>query len=169
MGLSWRMAPQWSLNATVFGVQGNPQAGSLVQSPLTVPGGAGNRLQDKGVFISLRFSEAAGSTRVPMGGSVGSAAGSIQGVIFLDENGNGKQEASERGAAQVTVQLDGRFSVDTDAQGRFEFPYVAAGQHTISVVSDNLPLPWAMPIEGKQTIRVNTRDQTRVMLGAIKN
>jgi SdrD B-like domain len=169
MGLSWRMAPQWSLNATVFGVQGNPQAGSLVQSPLTVLSNAGNRLQDKGVFISLRFSEAAGSTRVPMGGSVGSAAGSIQGVIFLDENGNGKQEASERGAAQVTVQLDGRFSVNTDAQGRFEFPYVSAGQHTISVVSDNLPLPWAMPSEGKQSIRVNTRDQTRVMLGAIKN
>lgn len=167
--LSWRIAPQWSLNATVFAVQGNPQSGSLVQSPLSAPSLPGRSLQDKGIFISLRYTEAAGSTQVPIGGSLGSAAGSVQGVVFLDENGNGKQEASERGAAQITVQLNGRFSVDTDAQGRFEFPYVAAGTHTITVVSDNLPLPWAMPSDGKQTIRVNTRDQTRVVLGAVKN
>jgi hypothetical protein len=167
-GLSWRLAPQWSLNATVFAVQGNPQSGSLVQSPLTAPIVASRSLQDKGVFISLRYTEAAGSTQVPIGGSPGSAAGSVQGVVFLDDNSNGKQEASERGAAQVTVQLNGRFSVDTDAQGRFEFPYVAAGTHTIQVVSDNLPLPWAIANEGKQTIRVNTRDQTRVVFGAVK-
>ena len=168
-GLSWRIAPQWSLNATVFGVQGNPQSGSLVQSPLTAPTASANRLQDKGVFISLRYSEAAGSAQAPMGGAVGSAAGSVVGVIFLDENGNGKQEASERGAPQVTVLLDGRFSVDTDAQGRFEFPYVAAGAHTITLLSDNLPLPWNVADGGKQTIRVNTRDQTRISIGATRN
>jgi SdrD B-like domain len=117
----------------------------------------------------LRYTEAAGSTQAPIGGSVGSAAGSIQGVIYLDENGNGKQEASERGAAQITVLLDGRFSTETDRLGRFEFPYVAAGAHTITVVSDNLPLPWSIPDEGKQTIRVFTRDQTRVVIGATKN
>ncbi len=168
-GLSWRIAPQWSLNATVFAVQGNPQSGSLVQSPLIQPTVNANRLQDKGVFISLRYTQAAGSAQAPIGGAVGSAAGSVQGVIFLDENSNGKQEASERGVPQVTVMLNGRFSVDTDAQGRFEFPYVAAGTHAITVVSDNLPLPWAMPNDGKQTIRVNTRGQTRVVFGAVKN
>jgi hypothetical protein len=168
-GLSWRIAPQWSLNATVFAVQGNPQSGSLVQSPLSPPSVASSSLQDKGIFITLRYTEAAGSTQAPIGGSVGSAAGSIQGVIYLDENGNGKQEASERGAAQITVLLDGRFSTETDRLGRFEFPYVAAGAHTITVVSDNLPLPWSIPDEGKQAIRVFTRDQTRVVIGAIKN
>ncbi len=168
-GLSWRIAPQWSLNATVFAVQGNPQSGSLVQSPLTAPVASVNRLQDKGVFISLRYMQAAGSAQAPIGGAVGSAAGSVQGVVYLDENGNGKQEASERGVPQVTVMLDGRFSVDTDSQGRFEFPYVAAGAHIITLVSDNLPLPWSVAGDGKQTIRVNTRDQTRVSIGAVKN
>ncbi len=169
LGLNWRIASQWSLNATVFGIKGNPQAGSLVQSPLTLAGTTSNRLQDKGIFIGLRYSETAGSSQAPIGGTVGSAAGNVQGVIFLDENGNGKQDANERGAAQVSVLLDGKFSVDTDAQGRFEFPYVAAGQHTVTVISDNLPLPWALPAEGRQTIRVNTRDQTRVVFGAVKN
>ncbi len=168
-GLSWRIAPQWSLNATVFAVQGNPQSGSLVQSPLTAPVASVNRPQDKGVFISLRYTQAAGSAQAPIGGAVGSAAGSVQGVVYLDENGNGKQEASERGVPQVTVMLDGRFSVDTDSQGRFEFPYVAAGVHIITLVSDNLPLPWSVAGDGKQTIRVNTRDQTRVSIGAVKN
>lgn len=167
-GLSWRIAPQWSLNATVFAVQGNPQLGSLVQSPLTAPVVSKNNLQDKGVFVSLRYTQAAGSSQVPIGGTTGSAAGSVQGAIFFDDNGNGKQEASERGAAQITVQLNGKFSVDTDAQGRFEFPYVATGSHTLQVISDNLPLPWSMPTEGKQTIRVNTRDVLRLSLGAVK-
>jgi hypothetical protein len=167
-GISWRFAPQWSLNATVFAVQGNPQSGSLVQSPLTAPIVASRALQDKGIFVSLRYSQAAGSAQAPIGGAPGSAAGSVQGVVFLDDNGNGKQEASERGAAQVTVQLNGRFSVDTDTQGRFEFPYVAVGAHTIQVVSDNLPLPWTLAGDGKQTIRVNTRDQVRVVFGAVK-
>jgi hypothetical protein len=168
-GLSWRIAAQWSLNATVFAVQGNPLSGTLVQSPLTQLSAASSNLQDKGVFISLRYTEAAGSTQVPIGGFPGSAAGGVQGVIFFDTNGNSTQEASERGVPNVAVLLNGRFSTETDSQGRFEFPYVVAGTHMIQVVSDNLPLPWAMPNEGKQTIRVLTRDQTRVVLGAVKN
>jgi hypothetical protein len=167
-GLSWRIAPQWSLNATVFAVQGNPQPGAVVQSPLTPAPAARKTLQDKGVFVSLRYSEAAGSARAPIGGTVGSAAGSVQGVIYLDENGNGKQEASERGVPQVTVLLNGRFAASTDAQGKFEFPYVAAGNHGVTVVSDNLPLPWGISGEGKQTIRVYSRDLTRVTYGAVK-
>jgi SdrD B-like domain len=167
-GLSWRIAPQWSLNATVFAVKGNPQTGSLVQSPLVTPAAKVQSLQDKGIFISLRYTQAAGSTQVPVGGAPGSAAGQLQGVVFLDDNGNGQQEASERGAAQITVVLDGRFTTETNAQGRFEFPYVAAGAHVITVVSDNLPLPWLINNDGRQQVQVRTRDTTAVSIGAVK-
>jgi uncharacterized protein YfaP (DUF2135 family) len=92
----------------------------------------------------------------------------VQGVIYLDENANGKQDASERGAAQVTVVLNGRFTAETDAQGRFVFPYVAVGKHTITVVSDNLPLPWVIVGDGRQQIQVFTREATQVSVGAIK-
>lgn len=167
-GLRWQIAPQWSLNATVYAVQGNPQAGSLVQSPLTVAPTPSNRLQDKGVFVSLRYTQAAGSSQVPLGGVQGSAAGSVQGVIYLDENANGKQDASERGVAQITVVLNGRFTAETDSQGRFIFPYVAAGKHTLNVISDNLPLPWVMNNDGRQSVEVFTREATQLSLGAVK-
>ncbi len=167
-GLSWQIAPKWSLNTTVFAVKGNPQTGSLVQSPLNLPTTNPQRLQDKGIFISLRYTQAAGSAQVPVGGAPGSSAGSLQGVVFLDDNGNGLQEASERGAAQITVVLNGRFTAETNAQGRFEFPYVASGQHTITVVSDNLPLPWLINNEGRQQVQVRTRDSTSVSIGAVK-
>jgi hypothetical protein len=41
------------------------------------------------------------------------------------------------------VLLDRRFVARTDAQGRYEFSWVAAGAHTIEVQSDNVPLPWS--------------------------
>jgi hypothetical protein len=167
-GLNWQLAPQWSLNASVYAVQGNPQAGSVVQSPLNVAAATGSRLQDKGVMISLRYSLAAGSAQAPLGGRVGSAAGAIKGLVFLDDNGNGLREASERAAAQVSVVLNGRFTTQTDSQGRFEFPYVAAGSHSIEVISDNLPLPWQLTGDGKRRIIVSTRETTTVDVSATK-
>jgi len=65
-------------------------------------------------------------------------------MVYLDANYNGHYDAGEAGAPNVTVVLDGRFSVQTDATGRFDFPAVATGHHVISVVPDNLPLPWVL-------------------------
>ena len=55
---------------------------------------------------------------------------------------NGRREASEGGVPGVTLILDRRFVTRTDAQGRYEFPAVAEGEHVIEVSSDNVPLPW---------------------------
>jgi hypothetical protein len=62
--------------------------------------------------------------------------------------------------------LDGRFAVRTDAAGRFEFPSVAAGNHFLGVVADNLPLAWNVPAEAKFSVRVGVREQSRVELPA---
>ena len=75
-------------------------------------------------------------------------------------------DAGETGAPNVQVVLDGRYSVQTDAAGRFDFPVVAAGRHVITVISDNLPLPWALANEGRTEVDVGTRDRTNVSIGA---
>ena len=62
--------------------------------------------------------------------------------------------------------LDGRFSVQTDANGRFSFPVVAAGHHVITVISDNLPLPWALLNGGSTEVDVTTRGRTDISIGA---
>jgi hypothetical protein len=94
----------------------------------------------------------------------GSGSGSLAGVLFLDANDNGRQDAGESGAANVTVLLNGRFPARTDRVGRFEFPTVAAGSHMLTVVPDNLPLPWAFPMPGGISVKVGVRDRAFVEL-----
>src|SRR4029077_18153730 len=111
-----------------------------VQSPLAPPLATSvPSIQERGLFLTLRYRRASGSHFAPLGGAPGAGAGEISGVVFLDANNNGRSDAGELGAPNVTVVLDGRFSVQTDAAGRFDFPVVATGRHVITVVADNLP------------------------------
>ena len=87
-------------------------------------------------------------------------------MLFLDENDNGRFDAGEVGAPNVVVLLNSRFAARTNTQGRFEFPAVAAGAHVLTVVQDNLPLPWTVPADGRTNISVDVRDQTFVTLAA---
>ncbi len=168
-GVNWRLAPHWTLQATAYAIEGNPNNNiSLAQSPLILPAVPSTRTRDHGVFVSLRYEDRAGSAGAPVGGSPGSAAGQLSGTVFLDANKNGKRDAAERGAANVTVMLDGRYAVQTDGQGRFDFTYVATGPHVITVVSDNLPLPWILENNGRTEVKVFTRDFTKVDIGAVQ-
>jgi hypothetical protein len=167
-GVGWRFAPRWSVQATVYAISGSTQATALAQSPLTSPVTTSARTNDRGVFVSLRYQEDAGRALAPIGGAPGSAAGRLQGVVFLDDNKNGKRDAAERGAANVTVLLDGRYATQTDAQGRYDFAYIVAGPHVLTVIGDNLPLPWSLEKDGRTEVRVYTRETSTVDLGAIK-
>jgi hypothetical protein len=167
-GVGWRFAPRWSVQATVYAISGSTQATALAQSPLTSPVTTSARTNDRGVFVSLRYQEDAGRALAPIGGAPGSAAGRLQGVVFLDDNKNGKRDAAERGAANVTVLLDGRYAAQTDAQGRYDFAYIVAGPHVLTVIGDNLPLPWALEKDGRTEVRVYTRETSTVDLGALK-
>ena len=167
-GLNWRFAPQWSLQTSLYAVQGTTNPLTLAASPLSPIATVFPTLNDSGLFITVRYDASAGRASAPLGGVPGSAAGRLTGTVYLDENKNGKRDASERGAVSVTVLLDGRFATQTDAQGRFEFPYVTAGAHVLTVSSDNLPLPWSLEKEGRTELRIFTRDTTTVDIGATK-
>lgn len=167
-GVTWRFAPQWSLQANLYAIQGQLNPLTLAQSPLTPVLPLTQAVNDSGVFMTVRYDFNAGRSSAPLGGFPGAAAGRLEGSVYLDDNQSGKREASERGAANVTVVLDGRFSVQTDAQGRFEFAYVKSGAHVLTVISDNLPLPWALVKDGRTEVRVVTRDTTTVDIGALK-
>jgi hypothetical protein len=90
----------------------------------------------------------------------------VGGVLFLDANENGRLDAGEVGAHNVIVLLDGRFTARTDAEGRFEFPSVAPGSHLVTVVPDNVALPWVVPSNGRFDIQVRERDLARVDISA---
>jgi len=136
----------------------------VVDSPIAVMNALPAQ-RSRAYFLTLRYEERAGSLTVPIGGRPGGAAGGISGTLYLDLNDNGQRDAAEPGAPNVTVLLNGRFSARTDEAGRFEFPFVAVGTHTISVVPDNLPLPWSIG-DAKFEVRVGARSTESLEIGA---
>lgn len=167
IGFTWRLAPQLSLVGTAYRSQTRSAFPLQVLSPgEELARRAEERIDDRGLLLILRYETRAGSMAAPLGGMAGSGAGRLAGMVFLDGNDDGRFTAGEQGAANVTVVLDGRYSTRTDAQGRFEFPAVAAGTHRITVMPDNLPLPWALPDDGRVEVDVSVRGTSTVDIPA---
>jgi len=167
LAVNWGFAPGWTASASYYQNRSDGRFPLTVESPIVVDP-IYERLDrsDSGLYLRVRYDWRAGRPTAPLGGGRGMGAGRIQGVLFLDENDNGRFDASESGAANVVVMLNGRFAVRTDASGRFEFPSVVAGNHSLSVVSDNLPLAWNVPAEARFDVRVGVRGQSLVELPA---
>jgi hypothetical protein len=169
VSLTWQVARAWSVLASYYENRVGSWTPLAVTSPLAPPtpavvAAAGER----GVFLTVRYQEARGAHFVPLGGVLGSGSGRLSGVVYLDANENGRYDAGESGAANVTVILDGRFSVRSDSNGRFDFPAVAAGHHVLTVQADNLPLPWTLTNSGRTEVDVATRDRAEVHIGALR-
>jgi len=165
MSLNWTITPSWSLAATYFQNQGRrPSPFNL--DPLQVPTTDLDE-NDRSFFLTLRYEHHAGRAVGVIGGSAANGAGDVVGEIYLDANADGIRNADELPVADILVLLDGRYQARTDANGRFSFHRVAAGQHSLTTVSDNLPLPWQLPGDAK-TIEVKVRDTTRWSVGALK-
>jgi hypothetical protein len=162
--MNWRYDSHWSLTATYYDNR-DDSAKLFTLDPLIPVINPVPVQRNRAAYLTLRYEDRAGTPIAPLGGRPGSAAGAIAGYVFLDTNDNGRRDAGEPGAANVTVLLDRRFSARTDDAGRFEFPFVAAGAHTITVLPDNLPLPWA--VEGdKREISVSARESALVEIAA---
>lgn len=165
LNLNWRISTRWWLIGSVYENRGSRRS-PFILDPLA-PDTYYDLPRDRSIFLSLRYERRAGTASAVLGGAPGSAVGGITGSVYLDDNGDGERAASELPAANVTVVLDGRYSVRTDSQGNFEFPRVAVGNHVLTVLPDNLPLPWSFDEEAdKRSIEVKVREQQRVDIGA---
>ncbi len=165
IGATAQLGRHWSLAATYFDNRNeNPDlfATSLIPPPESTV------QRNRAVFLTLRYEVRAGTASAPIGGARGAPAGAIAGRLFLDANDNGVQDADEAAAANVTVLLDGRYSTRTDPRGRFEFAPVAAGEHVVQIIADNLPLPWSVDRDGRRAISVRTRETTTVVIAATR-
>ncbi len=165
--LNARINSHWSLISSYLENRNTNSNPFNIQSLIPLPV---NTLVSTGTafFVTLRYEARGGTPSVPLGGSSGGAAGSISGYLFLDANDNGIPDAGEAPAQNVTILLDGKFSTRTNSLGSFEFPLVATGSHIITVVPDNLPLPWLVSDSGKRMVNVNTREKTYINIPASK-
>jgi hypothetical protein len=167
VSLSYQLSNHWKILATYYDSQVGSWTPLSVVSPLTPPVAIPiPAVQERGVFLTFRYQRSAGAHFAPLGGAPGAGSGELTGIVYLDANYNGQLDAGEAGAPNVTVVLDGRFSVQTDASGRFDFPVVATGHHMIAVIADNLPLPWVLVNQGRSEVEVTTRDRTEISIAA---
>ena len=164
---TWKIDPHWSVIATAYDNRDDTSRLFVITAPsqdiAPIP-----VQRSRAFFLTIRYEDRAGSVLAPLGGPPGAGAGSISGVVFLDANDDGRRNANEMGAANLTVLLDGRFAARTDAQGRFEFPLVASGTHSLTIIPDNLPLPWAISEDGRREVIVKTRDTTTLEIPATR-
>ncbi len=172
----WRVARGWSLGTALGWSRAAGLASTATASPIpTLPGIAAPNsapaTSSRDLWITLRYDFQAGSASVPIGAGarIGAGGGNIEGVVYLDDNANGRFDALEARAANVTVTLDGRYTTRTDAQGRFEFPFVAPGVHRIAVSADTLPLPWLMQSTEPLRVEVAPRETIRIEIGATRD
>lgn len=166
-GMSWRLSAHWALDATLSHTSGTA-ASTVSIDPLAPPVVSTTRVTGTSALLALRYENAAGSRSRPLGGAPGSAAGSIRGVVFMDTNGNARQDAGESGLANVTLLLDNRYAVQTDAWGRFEFALVASGQHSITLLNETLPLPWTEPTPTGHTFELDVRQDMQLNLPVVR-
>ncbi|MEP6770733.1 MAG: SdrD B-like domain-containing protein [Polaromonas sp.] len=145
VGVSWQPYGGWSLTLRYTESRGQEPLPALVVSALTTATqqAIAATQTNRSVQLLLRYEDRAGTSVAPLGGLPGTGSGGLTGAVFFDADGNGRREASEGGVPGVTVVLDRRYVTKTDSQGRYEFPFVAAGEHLIEVSPDNVPLPWS--------------------------
>lgn len=167
LSVSWAFARGWTAGANFYTNRISGRIPLTVESPIQDED-LYERLQsdDQGIFAYVRYEWRAGSATAPLGGKPGSGAGGVVGTVFLDANDNGRFDAGESGAQNIVVLLDGRFPARTNADGRFVFPTVVAGPHFLTIMPDNLPLPWTVPQEARSEFQVTVRGQTQVEIPA---
>jgi hypothetical protein len=91
--------------------------------------------------------------------------GRIQGRVFTDLNGDGRDDPGEPGVAAMTVLLDYDRSVRTDAGGRFSFDSVPPGEHGITLASDDLGVRLRASTATEQRVYLAARQTARVAFG----
>jgi hypothetical protein len=126
--------------------------------------GSYSDLADRTVWLTVGYARSAGQPYPTFGrahdGKAGS--GSLSGEVFFDENGDSVRQPSERVAVGATVVLDGRYQARTDEQGRYLFAPVPTGEHEVTLLTEELPLPWGLDDERPRPITVWFRQTAEV-------
>lgn len=171
LGALWQVRPGWTLVVQASASRGEEPQAPLLTSALTdaTTQAAPAVTSQRRIALILRYEERAGTARAPIGGLPGAGAGEIVGEVFFDSDRNGRRDPQEAGLAGVVVLLNRRFSARTDERGRYAFPAVAAGEHSIELVPDNIPLPWSPVAREPIKLRVGIRAATQVDLPLVRD
>jgi len=158
-GLSWQFYENWliSLNADYNRNMNDPD-----NSESTTTDG-------KTILFSISYARSSGRKPLLYGRPTGNPGrGRLTGKVFLDENKDGRQNVNETALKNILVYLDGRFTAETDSEGKFEFWPVASGDHYMSIGIEDAPLPWGLEDESAKHVYVPIRGESEIDFALIK-
>lgn len=137
LSLDWPFSDHWSLGLNAIFNQIASTRSALAHQ-------VGDTSLGKQLFVSLSYGASGGRPgRVLGAGSSDNGVGRITGVVYFDDNRDGRRSPGEKGAEGVVVRLDASATTVSDSAGRFEFWPVAAGDHRLQVSVESVPLPWS--------------------------
>jgi hypothetical protein len=90
--------------------------------------------------------------------------GLIQGRVFFDTNGNGREDAGESGVPGMRVQIDGNKSATTDAGGNFRFQ-INPGEYSVAVISADLGVRLRASTLTEQQVSLSSRQTVNLSFG----
>ena len=131
--------------------------------------GLDESVENNTLLLSLSYAVSGGRQTTVYGRDTGSLGrGQVAGKVFLDENRNGRHDLGETVLEGIAVILDHQFSKETDANGEFEFWPVSGGDHVITILVEEVPLPWGLEDEAPRKIIVPVRGRATVDFGLVK-
>jgi hypothetical protein len=89
----------------------------------------------------------------------------IEGRIFFDENGNGREDEGEPGVSGMKVRMDNDVIATTDTNGNFNFTASEPGKYSIALASDGLGVEFRATTEAEQIVRLSVRQKASVRFG----
>lgn len=163
LSLLWQFLPGWEASLRALDNVYNQQAPG--NNSVTAVAD-----QERSVLLSVRYTRASGRPFERYGRDTGkSGYGTVSGELFFDENHDGVRQAGEAAAAGVYVYLDRRYQQVTDRSGRFTFNPVAAGDHSVSIAQEDLPLPWGLDDERPRAVTVKVREDQFIQLPLVRS
>jgi len=163
-GLSLSADAQWTINrnwrATLSVNRNKADYDITGSNPFDISDEAGTT----SIWLTLNYQRRSGQAYPQFGRTQDgmSGTGSISGEVYYDENRDSLRQPSERAPEGIVVILDGQYETRTDAQGRYTFSPVPTGAHELMILTDALPLPWALDNEAPRRAVVRYRQDAPV-------
>lgn len=95
---------------------------------------------------------------------LGLERGVIEGRVFFDQNGNGRDDEDEPGVRGMTVQVNGDQTATSDENGRYRFK-LDAGAHHVAIISRDLGVGLKATTASEQDVFLSRRRTVNVSFG----